>query len=94
MKSKIRFEANMSKETVNFLDVQVSIQGKELKTALYSKPTDAHLYLNAKSSHPTHVIKNMPKGQFIRIRRICSEIADYDLHAEKLKSHFISRGYA
>ena len=55
MKSKIRFEANMSKETVNFLDVQVSIQGKELKTALYSKPTDAHLYLNAKSSHPTHV---------------------------------------
>ena len=73
MKSKIKFETNMSTDSVNFLDVKVTITGNTLKTSLYNKPTDAHLYLNAKSCHPQYVIKNIPKGQFIRVRRICSE---------------------
>ena len=93
MKSKIKFEANMSNEKVNFLDVTVSIKGNKLQTSLYSKPTDSHLYLNSKSSHPDHVIKNMPKGQLIRIRRICSEENDFDFHAKNLKTYFVSRGY-
>ena len=93
MKSKIKFESNISKESVNFLDVTVKISGNTIKTSLYSKPTDAHLYLNSKSSHPHHVVKNIPKGQFIRVRRICSDVGDYDLHAKQMKKYFISRGY-
>ena len=73
MKSKIKFEVNMSCESVNFLDVVVSNQSGRLETSLYTKPTDAHLYLNATSFHPNHVIKNLSKGLLIRIRRICSQ---------------------
>ena len=80
MKSKIRFETNTSTES-------------GIKTSLYTKPTDAHLYLNAKSSHPRHVIKNLPKGQFIRVRRICSEDSDFDRCASQMKKYFLLRGY-
>ena len=93
MKSKIRYESNCSAESVNFLDVKVKITGNKIQTSLYSKPTDAHLYLNAKSCHPDHVVKNIPKGQFIRVRRICSEDEDFDLHANRMKNYFLSRGY-
>ena len=93
MKSKIKFETSISKESVNFLDVTVKLSDGEIKTSVYSKPTDAHLYLNSRSCHPNHVVKNIPKGQFIRVRRICSDIADFDSYATTMKSHFMSRGY-
>ena len=93
MKSKIRFDTNSSTNSVNFLDVNVRLTGKRISTSLYSKETDAHLYLNAKSSHPRHVIKNLPKGQFIRIRRICSEDSEFDRHARQTKKYFVQRGF-
>ena len=94
MMSKIRFDKNYSTESVNFLDVKVKFKDGNLSTSLYSKPTDAHLYLNAKSCHPRHVIKNLPKGQFIRIRRICSDDADFDRNAIQTKRYFVQRGFA
>ena len=93
MKSKIKFETNYSRESVNFLDVTVDLSDGKIKTSVYSKPTDSHLYLNRKSFHPTHVIKNLPNGQFIRVRRICSDIADFESHADSMKRQFQLRGY-
>jgi hypothetical protein len=93
MKSTIRYESSCSTKSVDFLDVQVRVVGNKIQTSLYTKPTDAHLYLNAKSCHPNHVIKNIPKGQFIRLRRICSEDRDFDVHASRMTSFFLSRGY-
>ena len=77
MKSKIEFETNISQVKVNFIDVEVSLNDGKLETNLYSKPIDAHLYLNAYSCHPKHTVYNIPKGQFIRIRRICSNADNY-----------------
>ena len=93
MNSKIKFESSVSKEFVNFLDVTVKLSDGQIKTSVYSKPTDAYLYLNSRSSHTNHVVKNLPKGQFIRVRRICSEINDFNSYARIMRSHFISRGY-
>ena len=55
MKSKIKFDVNKSTNEVHFLDVSVVIKENMIKTTLYSKPTDAHLYLNISSDHPQHV---------------------------------------
>ena len=77
MKSNIKFEVHSSNDNVNFLDVNISLHNGELKTKVYEKITNAHLYLNKSSCHPGHVIKNIPKGQFVRIRRICSNLEDY-----------------
>ena len=93
MKSNIQFEVNVSCTSVNFLDVVVTNEKGYLQTSLYSKPTDAHLYLNASSCHPSHVIKNIPKGLFIRIRRICSSKYDYLEHGRQLMSFLVKRGY-
>lgn len=93
MKSDIRFEVNKSTSKVEFLDVKVILENGSLKTDLYTKPADAFLYLNKESDHPTHITKNIPKGQFIRIRRICSEKEDFFSNCEMLSSFFIKRGY-
>ena len=93
MKSCIKFETNISEHSVNFLDVTISLKDGKLSTSLYTKPTNAHLYLNWNSCHPKHVLKNIPKGQFIRIKRICSETTDFEKYSKILKHHLLKRGY-
>ena len=71
----------------------VRFDGKTISTSLYKKPTDAHMYLNTTSDHPRHVIRKIPKGQFIRIRRNCSNLADFDHHSALLSKFLVNRGY-
>ena len=64
MKSRMKYETHQSTDSVNFLDVEVRIRNNTIQTSVFSKPTDAHLYLNSSSCHPSHVTRNIPKGQF------------------------------
>ena len=59
MKSVIKFEISQSTKTVNFLDVCITLNQQTLSTTVFSKPTDAHIYLNPKSCHPEHMIRNI-----------------------------------
>ena len=93
MKSKIKFEIHFSTNEVHFLDITVSLKHGKLRTTLFTKPTDSHFYLNTSSCHPSHVLKNMPKGQFIRLRRIFSRKYNYLLNSEILCKKFVERGY-
>ena len=72
---------------------RILVINNKLKTKLLTTATDAHLFLNAKSCHPNHVIRNTPKGQLIRVRKICADINGYDLNSNKMIRYFISRGY-
>ena len=67
MKSKIKFETHLSTNKVNFLDVTIYLKHGKLRTTLFSKRTDSHFYLNTSSCHKSHVLKNMPNRQFIRL---------------------------
>ena len=70
----IKFTYETSEETINFLDVQVSKNGEGgLNTDLYTKPTDAHAYLQYESCHPPHIKKSLPYSQAIRLCRICNK---------------------
>ena len=71
MKFKIKFEIHLSINEVHFLDVTISLKHGKLITTLFNKPTDSHFYLNTSSCHPSHILKNIPKGQFIPLRHIC-----------------------
>ena len=90
----IKFTEENSKSSINFLDVTVSLahDGK-LSTTLYCKPTDSHNYLLYSSEHPRHLLRGIPYSQFLRVRRICSDINDFRKNALMLSSHFIRRGY-
>jgi len=90
----IKFTAEIDNERVNFMDVTVSKdkEGK-LHTTLFTKPTDAHLYLHYTSYHPTHQRKSIPYSQAIRIRRICSDMDEFKRCTQQLFENLIARGY-
>ena len=93
MGSTIKFTSNQSTEEVSFLDVRVMVKNGKISTSVYSKPTDSHLYLSQTSNHPKHMINNIPKSQFLRLRRICSETSDFMEQCNKYMKYFINRGY-
>ena len=91
----IKFTCDNSRLSVNFLDTVVSIRDdRSIKTSLYVKPTDGASYLHFNSAHPKHCIRGIPYGQFLRIRRICSDDNDFFDHCVNKGRQFIERGYS
>ena len=93
MASEIRYTSTYSREKVCFLDVLVHNTNGQITTDLYTKPNATHDYLHRSSFHPPSFIRSIPKAQFIRIRRICSRLFDYDRHSEAFIKYFMRRGY-
>ena len=92
--STIKFTMDYSTKQISFLDTLVKIdQSGNLYTDLFTKTTDSHSYLRYDSAHPPHCKKNLPYGQFLRLRRICSKPSDFLKHTKEMKTHFIERGY-
>ena len=90
----IKFEIDISPTTVNFLDVKVRLENEgNIKTGLYTKPTDAHNHLSYKSCHPPKCKDSIPYSQFLRIRRICSDNSDFTNEARTMAGHFHRAGY-
>jgi hypothetical protein len=89
----IKFDHEYSRKNVNFLDTTVRVIGKKFATSLYSKPTDRRAYLHSKSYHPDKTKRSIAYSQATRLRRICTDISDFWLHADKLKTDLTNRGY-
>ena len=90
----IKFDYHTSKHEVNFLDLTIykDASGK-LATKLYTKPTDRQAYLHKKSAHPSHLKKSIPYGQALRLKRICSDTAEFKKASIQLTTKLIGRGY-
>ena len=65
----------------------------KLATKLYSKPTGRQAYLHKSSAHPHHLKKSIPYGQALRMRRICTNLEEFEKAGEKLRSKLEGRGY-
>ena len=90
----IIFDYTISNKEVSFLATIVYIdKNNKLQTKLYKKPTDLQNYLHRASEHPENLKKNIPFSQVLRVRRICSEKADFDQACKELEERFIERGY-
>ena len=89
----IKFTAKYSKETINFLDVNIRLVGGELMTDLFVKPTDTHQFLDPSSSHPYHFKKGIPYSQVLRLNRICSDNESFDKRCNDLEGWLMERGY-
>ena len=91
---KIKFTINYSHTSVPFLDVKV-FRGEngKLETTLYIKKTDACQYLEYHSSHPLHQKDNIPFGQFLRAKKICSREEDFEYHYRRMYNIFRDRNY-
>jgi hypothetical protein len=89
----IKFTSEISHTTVSFLDTLITIEDGHIVTNLFCKPTDSHNYLRYNSAHPQRCKDSIPYSQFLRIRRICSRMEDFDIHVVLFCRHFIRRGY-
>ena len=90
----IKFTCEISEMHISFLDTAVHLsEDGYLRTDLYTKPTDAHSYLRYESSHPSHCKSSLPYSQFLRLRRICSRMDDFEGHSLEMYQHFQNRGY-
>ena len=93
--TSIKFTMEFSDEKIVFLDtiVKKSQFRQKLLVELYTKPTDTHNYLHFNSFHPSHTKRGGPYGQFLRVRRNCTLLSDYDKHSLYLKEKYLQRGY-
>lgn len=85
--------AHISNVQIEFLDLTLKLTDERIVTSLHRKPTATNSLLQFKSFHPEHLKRGIPYGQYIRLRRNCTEFADYKKHADDLTSRFLARGY-
>ena len=90
----VKFTAEWSQTSVNFLDVAVSLTGGKVITDLYVKPTDSHQYLHFSSCHPYHCKKGIPYSQALCLNRIFSDSNSFDRRYNDLEKWLIERGYS
>ncbi len=55
--------------------------------------SDTHSYLHRDSSHPRHCKESLQHSQFLRLRSLCSDNADFYNQAHEMASFFERRGY-
>ena len=90
----IKFTAERSQKSINFLDVTVSLIDDQIETDLYIKPTDSHQYLHSSLCHPYHCKKSIPYNQALRLNWICSKNNFFDSHCNNLEKWLSERGYS
>ena len=71
----------------------IKIKEGRIITGLYCKPTDGHQYLYYDSCHADHIKRSITFSQKLRLRRICFEKNDLNVHVEDLKIWFRKMGY-
>ena len=88
----IKFAYKLNKESIRFLDLNVSLSGSKLTAALNTKSTDKHQYFHYTSPHPAHTKRSITHTQALRMSRICSYKTDFEKHLVDMKSWFQARG--
>ncbi|XP_075438932.1 uncharacterized protein LOC142481350 [Ascaphus truei] len=89
----LAFTTCIGNNTVDFLDLTIYIEDTKLKTKTFFKKVDCNNYLLNTSCHHKKWLKNIPPGQFRRIRRNCSDDHIYREQSNILKKRFIAKNY-
>ena len=90
---KLKFTMEIGGDSICFLDLKISIKNNKLETTVYSKPTDSHLYLHATSCHKKSSVVGIQKGVALRLRRICSQDAEYNKVSKEYSAYLVNRDH-
>ncbi|XP_077145895.1 uncharacterized protein LOC143807824 [Ranitomeya variabilis] len=81
--------------TVDFLDLKIkTLEDGKIVTDVFRKSTATNTLLHASSAHHRSTINGIPTGQFLRIKRICTTMEDYEKQSSDLARRFHDRGYS
>jgi len=81
-------------DSIEFLDVKLTVKDGNVDTTIYIKPTDSTRYLNRRSDHSSHMFKAIPFSQFRRAIVICSSADESRRCIEHMEKKFIDSGYS
>ena len=88
-----KFTNTISPSCASFLDLDLTIVDRSIKSNIHFKDTDSHNYLLYSSSHPPKCKSSIPFSQLLRAKRICSDDADFIDNSKQLSNFFSNRGY-
>lgn len=89
----IKLEHQISETKIQFLDLEIELTANIISTKTFFKPVERNSYIPVTSCHYEPWLINIPKGQFIRLRRNCSENIDYLKQAQWIGKRFEEKGY-
>ena len=75
-----------------FLDLNVYVEDGYLKTALFSKPTDNHEYLNVRAWHQDSVFRSIPTTIANRIERNCTDDSEFTKSRSEYSGYLTNAG--
>lgn len=81
------------KESMVFIDLEITLQEGRTSTNNYCKPTDRNSYIAIDSCHHRPWLLNIPKEQFVHLRLNCTTENDYVAQASLFEKKFIEKGY-
>ena len=67
---------------LEFLDLKLKMVNGKISVDVFSKPTNSFTYVLPSTSYPKRNIKNVPKGNAVKLRRICDSDEKYDERSE------------
>ncbi|XP_044148864.1 protein YAE1 homolog isoform X1 [Bufo gargarizans] len=91
----LKFTISHDITTIAFLDL--SLEGDsathQVHSSTYRKDTSGNTTLMATSCHPPHVVRNIPKGEFIRAKTNCSKDDKLKMEMEIVAMRLAERRY-
>ena len=79
--------------TAQFLDLRLTITDGRIKTTMFEKALNLHLYIPPKSAHPPGVLTGLVMGMIFRIFVLCTNPPDRVRKTQDFFRHLIYRGY-
>ncbi|XP_053575241.1 LOW QUALITY PROTEIN: histone-lysine N-methyltransferase, H3 lysine-36 specific [Bombina bombina] len=93
LNSKLTHEESLIQ--INFLDITIcKNRDGIISTDLFRKPTATNSLLHSTSAHAPGTMRSLPTGEFLRLRRNCSEAQTFELRALDLEERLLKRGYS
>lgn len=89
----LQFADHLDNRSIDFLDVTLFSIEDHIESRLYRKPFSGNNLLRADSGYPSHLTCGILVGQFLRLRRVCSEEGDFQQEKKDMCERFIARGY-
>ncbi|XP_063315812.1 vomeronasal type-2 receptor 26-like [Pelobates fuscus] len=83
----------ISRQEVHFLDLKIFIENGTVKTKTFFKTVDVNSFIDIDSCHFKTWLSNIPKGQFMRLKRNCTDDNTFIEQSDILKKQFYQKGY-
>ena len=90
----IKLTSETSTESINYLDLTITINSKQLTTSTYFKPANTFSYLPANSHHPNSTKQGIVKGEMIRMLRNNSDQTGFTEQSDFIKDKLVQRNYS